>query len=199
MLKRNRYLVAASLCILIPLLESFGYGTLWGLNYESPRAMDTLGDGVRLIKLLSVIAGFYLLAKYNDRIAGAFHSKILKITFFSVFYLLSSAQIVLLLLGNLVFGIMAPKDYIHYEQNINQESFYIYTFNPGPMSTAYHYVYLKCALPFNRYELKEIGRTDWIGDFNIARENDSLVLSPGSSSVTDEVYRLPLDGVTCKN
>lgn len=199
MLKRNRYLVAASLCILLPLLESLGYGTLWGLNYESPRAMDTLGDVIRLIKLLSVIAGFYLLAKCYDKIADAFHSKILKITFFSVFYILSTAQILLLLPGNVVFGIMAPKDYIHYEQNMNQESFYIYTFDPGPMSRAYHYVYLKCALPFNRYELKEIGRTDWIGHFNLARENDTLVLSPGSSSVTDEVYRLPLDGVTCKD
>ena len=93
MLKRNRYIVVALLCILIPLLETLGEGTLWGLHYESPRAMDTLGDIVRLVKLLSVVAGLYLLVKNRSIIAEAFHSKVLKITFFSVFYLLSWVQI----------------------------------------------------------------------------------------------------------
>lgn len=200
MLKRNRYIIVALLCILIPLLESLGNGTLWGLNYESPRAMDTLGDIVRLIKLLSVIFGLYLLVKYRNKIAEGFHSKTLKITFFSIFYLLSAAQILMLGLGNLFFGIMAPKDHIHYEQSTTQESFYVYTSDPGAFGKAYHHVYLKCPLPFNRYELIKIGKVDWLGAFNIKRGNHNVVLSSkNTGSGFDKVYRLPLDGATCKN
>ena len=198
MLKRNRYIVVALLCILIPLLETLGEGTLWGLHYESPRAMDTLGDIVRLVKLLSIVAGLYLLVKNRSIIAEAFHSKVLKITFFSVFYLLSWVQIPTLLLGNLFFGIMAPKDYIHYEQSAGQDSFYVYTADPGAMGTAYHHVYLKCPLPFNRYELIKVGKTRWLKVFDIKRGDNSVALiSKGTTDGSHKVYRLSMENVSC--
>ncbi|MCA1767160.1 MAG: hypothetical protein LC639_02875 [Idiomarina sp.] len=200
MQKGTRYIVIALLLILIPLLESIGSGTLWGLNYESPRAMDTLGDIVRLIKLLSVIAGFLLLIKCRTLISESFRSKTVKIAFFSIFYLFSGLQVLMLGLGNLFFGIMAPKDAIHHEQRIGKETFYAYTLDPGPAAKAYHHIYLKCSLPFNRYELIKIGRVGWLGAFDIQRGADKVVLSSRSKNlaVPGKIYRLSLNGVACK-
>lgn len=198
MLKRNRYIVIVLLCILLPFLESYEGGTLWGLNYESPKTMDTLGDIVRLVKLLSVVAGLYLLVKNRSIIAEAFHSKVLRVTFFSIFYLLSLVQIPMLLLGSLFFGIMTPKDYIHYEHTIDQESFYVYTADPGAFAKAYHHVYLKCPLPFNRYELIKIGKVGWLGDFDIKRGDSNLILSSkGTVNGSPDLYRLSMDNVSC--
>ena len=199
MQKSCHYIIVALLCILVPLIESFGPGTLWGLNYDSPRAMDTLGDIIRLMKLVSVIAGFLLLVYYRQAVAHLFRSKILKFAFYSIIYLLAAIQVLLLGLGTLLFGIMAPKDKIHYEQDIAQQTFYVYTADPGAFAKAYHHVYLKCPLPFNRYELKKLGKVGWLGAFNIEREMDEVVLrATGNSNEPIQVYRLALDGMTCE-
>lgn len=201
MSKRRRVLITTLLLIFLPLLESMGTGTLWGLNYESPKTMDSVSDVIRVLKLLSVVVGFCVLVKYWRLISQVLRHRVAGILFFSVLYLVAAVQVLLLGLGVFIFGVMASKDDVHYEQSIDEKTYYVYTLDPGPIAKAYHYVYLKCPLSLNRYELKSLGKTGWLGGVSIQRNDDELIVRSTSESLTvaAKVYRLELNDVSCES
>ncbi|QDP02348.1 hypothetical protein FNC98_13935 [Thalassotalea sp. PS06] len=82
--------------------------------------------------------------------------------------MVATLQIIMLTLG-ILFLTASDSDlrYIHQEQSVDEHTIYIHTADPGAMAKAYHYVYLKCPLPFNRYALHTIGRLNWMREFSL--------------------------------
>ncbi|TKB47692.1 hypothetical protein [Thalassotalea mangrovi] len=97
-------------------------------------------------------------------------------------YVIAVAQILLLTLG-IFFLTTSHTDlhYIHQEHNLNEHTIYVHTVDPGAMAKAYHYVYLKCPLAFNRYALKKIGRLDWMREFRVNFDDEKLVITQVNS------------------
>lgn len=167
-----------SVCVYLPFIESWFAGTLWGLHWKSPMFMDQLSNYLIIIKLVLVLLGGILLYKNIREIREKIVNVFARNFFILSCYLLVAVQIPFLLLGLLLEGISSSNiDYLHKEKTFNDRSIYIYTADPGAMGKAYHYFYLKCQLPFNRYELKLIKKTDWMGEFGFEVQQNNLIVT----------------------
>lgn len=163
--------------LFIPLLESCFSGTLWGLKWESPLFMDKLADNLKLFKLILVVLGVLLLVANHQSLKNTINKPILRYGFLGVGYLVAAVQIPLLLLGVLFDGASEP-DYVnkHTEKKFNSQTIYVYTQDSGAIGNSYLYFYLKCQLPFNRYELKLIKKMDWMSDYDFEVQESNLVV-----------------------
>lgn len=84
-------------------------------------------------------------------------------------------QIAIGLIGVLIDAtLVTNRDYFHKEFEIENNTIYVFTADPGAMGTAYHYFYLKCPLPLNRYELKFIEKANWVGDVELKDSDDGF-------------------------
>lgn len=156
-------LLAVLLLILVPLVESLNGGVLWGLNYHSPKFMSQVGDALALVKLIALCAGVYLLFTQHDTLRYLVKSKWLTVALSSVLAIVALIQIAIGLLDVLIDATLGTnRDYFHKEFAIENNTIYVFTADPGAMGTAYHYFYLKCPLPFNRYQLTLIEKTNWV-------------------------------------
>jgi len=168
---------------------------LWGLNYHSPKFMSQVGDALALVKLIALCAGVYLLFTQHGTFRLLVKSKWLSIVLSSVLAIVALIQIAIGLIGVLIDATLGTnRDYFHKEFEIENNTIYVFTADPGAMGTAYHYFYLKCPLPLNRYELKFIKKANWVGDVELKDSDDGFDVF----NQRDEFgYRVSLGGVGC--
>ncbi|MFD3350774.1 hypothetical protein [Alteromonas macleodii] len=188
-------LLAVLLLILVPLVESLNGGVLWGLNYHSPKFMSQIGDALALVKLIALCAGVYLLFTQHGTFRYLFKSKWMSIVFSCVLATVALIQIAIGLLGVLIDATLGTnRDYFHKEFAIENNTIYVFTADPGAMGTAYHYFYLECPLPFNRYELTFIEKTNWVWELELkASDNGFDVFNQRG----EFKYRVSLGEVGC--
>lgn len=188
-------LLAVLLLIIVPLVESLYGGVLWDLNYHSPRFMSQVGDALALVKLIALCAGVYLLFTQHGTLRYLVKSKWLTVALSSVLAIVALIQIAIGLLGVLIDATLgANRDYFHKEFAIENNTIYVFTADPGAMGTAYHYFYLKCPLPLNRYELKFIEKTNWVRELELkASDNGFDVFNQRG----EFKYRVSLGEVGC--
>ena len=102
----------------------------------------------------------------------------------------------MLCLGLLFDGVLSSNlSYIHKERNYQDRSIYVYTADPGAMGTAYHYFYLKCHLPLNRYELTQITKTNWMREYSFEVIDDELIIDDKSEE--GSVQKIDLSTFKC--
>ena len=188
-------LLAVLILILVPLVESLHGGVLWGLNYHSPKFMSQVGDVLALVKLIALCASMYLLFTQHGTFRHLLKSKWISIVLSSVLAIVALIQIAIGLIGVLIDATLGTnRDYFHKEFEIENNTIYVFTADPGAMGTAYHYFYLKCPLPLNRYELKFIKKANWVGDVELKDSDDGFDVF----NQRDEFgYRVSLGGVGC--
>ena len=188
-------LLAVLLLILVPLVESLQGGVLRGLNYHSPKFMSQVGDALALVKLIALCAGVYLLFTQHGTFRHLFKSKWISIVFSCVLAIVALIQIAIGLIGVLIDATLGTnRDYFHKEFAIENNTIYVFTADPGAMGTAYHYFYLECPLPFNRYELTFIEKTIWVWKLELkASDNGFDVFNQRG----EFKYRVSLGEVGC--
>jgi len=178
-----------TVCLYLPFIESWFGGTLWGLNWESPVFMAQLGDKLRLFKLFLVILGVALLIIKYKNIRDTINQTNFNNVFIVSGYLIAAVQIPLLCLGLLLEGVSSSNlNYLHKEKAFNGRSIYVYTADPGAMGKAYHYFYLKCQRPLNRYELKLIKKTGWMYEFSFEVQENNLIITDKSENGNAHVF-----------
>lgn len=188
-------LLAVLILILVPLVESLHGGVLWGLNYHSPKFMSQVGDALALVKLIALCAGVYLLFTQHGRLRYLVKSKWLSVVLSCILAIVAFIQIAIGLLGVLIDATLgANRDYFHKEFAIENNTIYVFTADPGAMGAAYHYFYLQCPLPLNRYELTFIERTNWVWELELkASDNGFDVFNQRG----EFKYRVSLGEVGC--
>ena len=168
-------LLAVLILILVPLVESLHGGVLWGLNYHSPKFMSQVGDALALVKLIALCAGVYLLFTQHGRLRYLVKSKWLSVVLSCILAIVAFIQIAIGLLGVLIDATLGTnRDYFHKEFAIENNTIYVFTADPGAMGTAYHYFYLKCPLPLNRYELRFIEKTNWVWEIELKTSDNGF-------------------------
>jgi len=168
-------LLSVLILILVPLVESLHGGVLWGLNYHSPKFMSQVGDALALVKLIALCAGVYLLFTQHGRLRYLVKSKWLSVVLSCILAIVAFIQIAIGLLGVLIDATLGTnRDYFHKEFAIENNTIYVFTADPGAMGTAYHYFYLKCPLPLNRYELKFIEKTNWVWELELKTSDNGF-------------------------
>tara|TARA_B100002003_G_scaffold156626_1_gene145264 strand:+ start:73 stop:729 length:657 start_codon:yes stop_codon:yes gene_type:complete len=188
-------LLAVLLLVIVPLVESLHGGVLWGLNYHSPKFMSQVGDALALVKLIALCAGVYLLFTQQGTFRHLFKSKWLSIVLSSVLAIVALIQIAIGLLGVLIDATLGTnRDYFHKEFEIENNTIYVFTADPGAMGTAYHYFYLKCPLTLNRYELTFIEKTNWVWELELKASDNGFDIFNQRSGFK---YRVSLGGVGC--
>ena len=188
-------LLAVLLLILVPLVESLHGGVLWGLNYHSPKFMSQVGDVLALVKLIALCASMYLLFTQHGTFRHLLKSKWISIVLSSVLAIVALIQIAIGLIGVLIDATLGTnRDYFHKEFAIENNTIYVFTADPGAMGTAYHYFYLECPLPFNRYELTFIEKANWVWELELkASDNGFDVFNQRG----EFKYRVSLGEVGC--
>ena len=168
-------LLAVLILILVPLVESLHGGVLWGLNYHSPKFMSQVGDALALVKLIALCAGVYLLFTQHGRLRYLVKSKWLSVVLSCILAIVALIQIAIGLLGVLIDATLGTnRDYFHKEFAIENNTIYVFTADPGAMGTAYHYFYLQCPLPLNRYELTFIEKTNWVWELELKASDNGF-------------------------
>ena len=168
-------LLAVLLLVTVPLVESLHGGVLWGLNYHSPKFMSQVGDALALVKLIALCAGVYLLFTQHGIFRLLVKSKWLSIVLSSVLAIVALIQIAIGLIGVLIDATLGTnRDYFHKEFAIENNTIYVFTADPGAMGTAYHYFYLKCPLPLDRYELTFIEKTNWVWELELKASDNGF-------------------------
>ena len=168
-------LLAVLLLVTVPLVESLHGGVLWGLNYHSPKFMSQVGDALALVKLIALCAGVYLLFTQHGRLRYLVKSKWLSVVLSCILAIVAFIQIAIGLLGVLIDATLGSnRDYFHKEFEIGNNTIYVFTADPGAMGTAYHYFYLKCPLPLNRYELTFIEKTNWVWELELKASDNGF-------------------------
>ncbi len=165
-------------CLYVPFYESYSRSTLWGLNWYSPQFMDQLGGYLLPVKLLLVIIGLVLLYNNIRPIKEVLGDGFISAFFVYSSYSIATIQILFLCLGLLFSSIsLSDPNYLHKEKLFDNYSIYVYTADPGAMGKAYHYFYLKCSLPLNRYELKLIKKMGWMYEYGFEVLGSNLIVT----------------------
>ncbi|MHC6646580.1 hypothetical protein ACYTPF_08455 [Alteromonas sp. HB246098] len=188
-------LLAILLLIIVPLVESLHGDVQWGLNYHSPRFMSQVGDALALVKLIALCTGVYLLFTQYGRFRHLVKSKWLSVILSCVLAIVALIQIAIGLLGVLIDATLGTnRDYFHKEFEIENNTIYVFTADPGAMGTAYHYFYLKCPLLLNRYELTFIEKTNWVWELELKASDNGFDVFNQRSGIK---YRVSLGEVGC--
>ena len=176
-------------CLYLPSIESGFGGTLWGLNWKSPMFMNQLSDKLRLLKLILVTLAVALLIIKREKIKDTFNNTIIRNIFIVSGYLVAAVQIPLLCLGILFEGISSSNlDYLHKEKTFIDRTIYVGTADPGAMGKAYHYFYLKCQLPLNRYELELIKKMGWMYEYGFEVQENNLIVTDKSEKGKTHIF-----------
>jgi hypothetical protein len=186
------------MCLYLPFIESIFGGTLWGLNWQSPMLMYQWRDNLRIVKLILVILAIVLLGIKREVIRETLKNSAIRTIFIISGYLVASTQIILLCAGIFlaVFSSSAL-NYLHKEKTFDKRTIYVNTFDPGAMGKAYHYFYLKCSLPLNRFELKDIKKIDWMNEYDFEVQENNLIVIDKSEE--GKLHTFDISNFTCDN
>ncbi|MBU2969866.1 hypothetical protein KO527_10955 [Pseudoalteromonas sp. C2R02] len=186
------------MCLYLPFIESWFGETLWGLNWQSPMLMYQWRDNVRIVKIILVILAIALLSIKREVIRETLNNTIIKNAFLVSSYVVAAVQIPLLFLGIFFEGISSSDlSYIHKEKTFNNRTVYVYTADPGAMGKAYHYFYLKCPLPLNRFELKDIKKIGWMYEYDFEVQENNLIVIDKSEE--GKLHSFDISNFTCDN
>ncbi len=173
----RKWIYAALVLLLLPLIESLLPGSLGGLQLQSPQDMAVLGYYLRPVKFLMVVMALALWLKMERRDLGLLNKTTHALFIYSG-YLLAAVQLAFLGLGILLSGLvvrgLTPPPDIHRQQTFAEHTIYAYTADPGAMGKAYHHFYLVCPAPFHRYTLKKIAKLDWMRTFSFVVHDNVL-------------------------
>jgi hypothetical protein len=196
----NTFIITIVILLLyIPFFESYSSSTLWGLKWHSPEMMDKINTYFRPLKLMLVVIGVTLLLKSSKKLKAGKLPKILNGVFTYSSYFIGFIQIILLSIGLLFSSLLSSNlSYIHKEKRFDDQSIYVYTADPGAMGTAYHYFYLKCKLPFNRFTLQKISKLEWMREFNFDIKESELIINHLAPKETIE-HRFDISNVKCES
>lgn len=189
-------MILIAICLYIPLLDSLFPGTLFGLNWHSPAVMAELGENLRIIKLILIVFSIFLIGCENETIRACITKKFLASTFINLSFIFAILQLPFLGLGIMLDKTsLSNTDYIHKEKAFEQGTIYVYTADPGAMGKAYHYFFLKCDQPLNRYKLKQLIKTDWMKTFDYELNNNQLIIK----EINDEnrVFKIDIKSLNC--
>ncbi|QOL25523.1 hypothetical protein LP316_14695 [Thalassotalea sp. LPB0316] len=190
-----KYILLAIALIILPLLESFYGATLWGLNFDSPLFMAKVGYWLFYVKYTSVLVGFFLVVFALTRFQQVIKPTWCATLVWFVSLLLAALQIIVMFFGLMINIDTANKlTYYHQQRAFEDSTIYVYTSDPGAMGRAYHYFYLLCEQPLNRYQLELIVKTPWLGrtfEFEVI-DNQLQITSADNVSST---YPLPDNSV----
>lgn len=172
-----------TLCLYLPLIDSWHSGYLWGLNWQSPTLMFQLSMLLRPVKLALVILALTLLITKSNEIEQTFENTIVRYAFIASSGVVAAVQILFLSLGVwLGTSKVTNPDYYHLEKTFENYSIYVRTADPGAMGSAYHYFYLQCALDYNRYQLKLIEKLDWMRAYDFEVEEGVLLIQSNNGN-----------------
>jgi hypothetical protein len=157
--------------------------------------MSQVGDALALVKLIALCAGVYLLFTQYGRFRHLVKSKWLSVILSCVLAIVALIQIAIGLLGVLIDATLGTnRDYFHKEFAIENNTIYVFTADSGAMGTAYHYFYLKCPLPLNRYELRFIEKTNWVWEIELKTSDNGFDVFNQRGEFK---YRVSLGEVKC--
>lgn len=176
--------------------SSFG-GSLWGLNWKSPTFMHQLDDQLRVVKFILVICAIYLLTSKSTVISHTIQNVFYRRAFVISAFVLAVIQLPFLYLGILLEGVSSSNlDYIHKEKSFGERAIYVYTADSGAVGRAYHYFYVKCPLPLNRYELTKITTTNWMKSYSFDVVDNQLIIEDKSKN--GEVKTFDISRYRCR-
>ena len=151
--------------------------------------MDQLSNYLRVLKLILVLLGGLLLYRKIEKIREEIGNVFARNFFIYSGYLLVAIQLPLLFLGVMFEGISSSNlNYLHKEKTFKERSIYVYTADPGAMGKAYHYFYLKCQLPLNRYELKQIKKMGWMYEYSFKVKGNDLIVTDKSKEGKTHIF-----------
>lgn len=187
--KSKTLIIVIAACIILPSIDNFFGSAIWGGNWISPAFMDQLNGYLIVAKLILIGFAICLLIVKHKVISRSIENVIVRRTFTITAFILALVQIPVLCLLIMVNGVSPSNlDDIHKEKNFKNRSIYVYTADPGAMGTAYHYFYLKCPLPLNRYKLKLITRTHWMAKFSFdVVDNELFIEDKSKEGATQKV------------
>lgn len=158
--------------------------------------MDQLRDHLRIFKLVLIAFSIYVLITKYTVISNTIRKALYRRVFVVFASVLAVVQVPLLLLGIMFEGVSSSNlDYIHKEKSYAERSIYVFTADPGAMGKAYHYFYLKCSLPLNRYELTEITKTNWMYEYNFEVVDNELIIEDQSEN--GEIKKFDISSFQC--
>lgn len=184
--------------VFLPLAETVFFSTTGQLRWHSPELMGQLAYWIRLLKIVSISAGLYLLTRSATYLPYGVKRGVLKGLIEVSVILAGTIQLAFLLLGTVFFhSDITHSHYLHKEASGDGETVYVYTSDPGAMGKAYHHIYVKCSLPFGRYELHKLARVDWIGDVDLTLSHGQVELTSkrNNESVSSDIRA---DASVCK-
>ncbi len=187
----SKLIVTISLLVLIPLLESFISGSFFGLQWRSPLFMAEVRGVLLFVKTVAILVALSLLLMNHSSIKQYFTSRWnnrwVSRLFSVTGYLLVLLQLPLLLIGAFFVTNGADNEYLHLEKRLGDDTFYVYTSDPGAMGKAYHHFYLKCSKPLGFYQLHFIETTGWIKSLDFHATDNKLMLI---SNVRDGIVKV---------
>ncbi|MDN3377998.1 MULTISPECIES: hypothetical protein [unclassified Pseudoalteromonas] len=169
----NKKLMLASLLILLPLIDSLFVPTAFGLQYHSEKAMYLLSAYLIPVKLILVIAGGILLARFAKAQAESdkssdWYSKFYTLVLFGL-AIIQCALFLIICTMYIIVGSQADD----YQQ---QGNISVYTADVGKLGEATHYFSYQCTDQNGFYTLTPIATLDWLGHFNFNVEEQTLVI-----------------------
>lgn len=174
-------IIAALLCILIPLLDSLFLGNVFGLQWHSPALMYKISVYLIPVKLLFTVIGLMLLLQ--SPIAGAM--KFAKV----IVIVLGVLHGCVLALVCLLYMLLGNKSHF-YRDNGNIQ---LYNADTGAIGKSYHYFSYLCLGKYGFYTEYPISKEDWLGEFSYQQQGDKLVITQhGNKEVKTIIRDIPL-------
>ncbi|MFY8326293.1 hypothetical protein [Pseudoalteromonas sp. ZZD1] len=193
---KNKKLIAASLLILLPLIDSLFIKTAFGLQYQSEKAMYLFSAYLIPLKLILVMGGGLLLASFaksqvlSDK-PKKWYSKLYSLLLFG----LAIAQFVILLIVCTLYMVVGTQA----EDYLLQGNISVYTSDVGAFGKATHYFSYQCTDKNGFYTLTPITTLDWLGHFNFAVEDNTLVIKHNDYTAQGEqTKRVNLSHYRCE-
>ena len=187
----SKLIITVSLLVLIPLLESFIPGSLFGLQWRSPLFMAEIRGVLLFVKTVSILVALYLLLMSHQSITQYFttrwNSRWGSKLYSATSYLLILLQLPFLLIGIFFVATGSDNEYLHLEKQLGDDTFYVFTSDPGAMGKAYDHFYLKCPKPLGFYQLQFIEKTAWVKSLDFHAAGNELMLI---SNIGDGVVKV---------
>jgi len=178
-------------CLYLPFIESWFGETLWGLNWKSPMFMHQVSDQLRVVKVIMVILAILLIIIKREKIRATISNKVRRNVFTISGYIFAVVQLPFLLLGVMYEGVSSlDLNYLHKEKTFNERTIYVNTINSGAVGKSYHYFYLKCQLPLNRYELKQIKKVGWMREYSFEMKDNDLIITDKSKNGVSQNFNV---------
>ncbi|MCQ8877210.1 hypothetical protein NQT69_04035 [Pseudoalteromonas shioyasakiensis] len=192
----NKKLLLASLLILLPLIDSLFVPMAFGLQYRSEKAMYLVSAYLIPIKLILVIVGGLLLARFAKAQAecGTTRNRYSKFYILVLFGLAIVQCAIFLIICTMYIIVGSQADDYQQQGNIS-----VYTADVGKFGEATHYFSYQCTDQNGFYTLTPIATLDWLGHFSFkVKENTLMIKHNDYAGKGEQIKQVDLTGYSCK-